>query len=70
MFDEELYNKIYGSWLGRCAGCMLYKPVEGFTPKLIRIWLKIAGEDFLENYFPNIRLEDIPKDRKLLFEKS
>lgn len=28
--DEALYDKLYGAWLGRCAGCALGKPVEGF----------------------------------------
>jgi len=67
--DEELYDKVYGGWLGRCAGCMLGKPVEGFTPRLIRTWLSVAGEDFLNDYFPDIKLEDIPKDRKLLLRR-
>jgi ADP-ribosylglycohydrolase len=29
MSEEALYDKIYGAWLGRCAGCLLGKPVEG-----------------------------------------
>lgn len=28
--DDVLYDKLYGAWLGRCAGCALGKPVEGF----------------------------------------
>ena len=28
--EDELFNRIYGAWLGRCAGCALGKPVEGF----------------------------------------
>ena len=26
--EADLYDKIYGAWLGRCAGCALGKPVE------------------------------------------
>ncbi|AEF81942.1 ADP-ribosylglycohydrolase family protein [Leadbettera azotonutricia] len=26
----ELYDKIYGAWLARCAGCLLGQPVEGW----------------------------------------
>jgi len=28
--DDVLFDKLYGAWLGRCAGCALGKPVEGF----------------------------------------
>ena len=52
--DDELYDKIYGGWLGRCAGCLLGKPAEGFTKEQIEQWLKIAGAYPLENYFPLI----------------
>ena len=52
--DEELYNKIYGAWLGRCAGCLLGKPVEGWPRDRIERYLKLAGAYPLENYFPLI----------------
>ena len=28
--ESQLYDRMYGAWLGRCAGCALGKPVEGF----------------------------------------
>jgi ADP-ribosylglycohydrolase len=28
--DDQLFDKMYGAWLGRCVGCALGKPVEGF----------------------------------------
>ncbi len=61
--DEELFEKIYGGWLGRCAGCLLGKPVEGLSQEQIETWLNIAGEYSLEDYFPDIPSlpEDAPK---------
>lgn len=58
--DEELLDKIYGGWLGRCAGCMLGKPVEGLKRDQIETWLKIADSYPLEYYFPPI--EELPED--------
>jgi len=49
--EEHLYDKIFGGWLGRCAGCLLGKPVEGLTKEQIEEWLKIADAYPLSNYF-------------------
>jgi len=58
--DEELFDRIYGGWLGRCAGCMLGKPVEGLKRDQIETWLKIADAYPLEDYFPPI--DHLPED--------
>jgi len=55
--EEELYDRIYGAWLGRCAGCALGKPVEGWTEENIRIYLKNAAAYPLDNYFPEKSLD-------------
>ena len=52
--DGELLDKIYGGWLGRCAGCLLGKPVEGLKKEQIEEWLKIADAYPLRNYFPAV----------------
>ena len=47
-----LPDRMRGAWLGRCAGCMLGKPVEGQTRAQITDWLRGAGEFPLRDYFP------------------
>ena len=51
---NELYDRIYGAWLGRCAGCLLGKPVEGWSREKIEGYLKLAGGYPLQDYFPPI----------------
>ncbi|MDF2986424.1 MAG: ADP-ribosylation/Crystallin [Eubacterium sp.] len=34
------YDKVYGAWLGRCAGCLLGQPVEGWSRERITGLLK------------------------------
>jgi len=58
--DDEILDKIYGGWLGRCAGCMLGKPVEGFNRSQVELWLRITNAYPLDDYFPPIR--DMPDD--------
>jgi ADP-ribosylglycohydrolase len=50
----DLEDRILGAWLGRCAGCMLGKPVEGRTKAQIDALLAAAGEPELTDYFPAI----------------
>jgi ADP-ribosylglycohydrolase len=58
--EDELYDKIYGGWLGRCAGCLLGKPVEGLSKEHIEEWLRAANAYPLKQYFPP--LIDLPSD--------
>ncbi|MGQ9731065.1 MAG: ADP-ribosylglycohydrolase family protein [Candidatus Zipacnadales bacterium] len=50
--DTRLKDRIRGAWLGRCAGCMLGKPVEGKPKAQIDALLQAAGETTLSDYFP------------------
>jgi hypothetical protein len=60
--DGVLHDRMLGAWLGRCAGCVLGKPVEGFmgahdglsSKERIKIYLQAAGpgEYPLNNYIP------------------
>jgi hypothetical protein len=38
----RLRDRLAGAWLGRCAGCMLGKPVEGWTHAQLRGYLELA----------------------------
>ena len=48
---EELRNRYRGAWLGRCAGCALGKPVEGWDHTKIRTYLENRGDRPLRDYF-------------------
>ncbi len=48
---EDFADKIYGAWTGRCAGCLLGKPVEGWRRPRLWGYLKDSGRWPLDNYF-------------------
>ena len=50
--EEALYDRIYGAWLGRAAGCALGKPVEGWSKERIDDLLERANALPLDNYIP------------------
>jgi len=53
ILDKDiLYERIYGAWLGRCIGCLLGKPVEGWPKKEIENYLKATNSYPLIDYFP------------------
>lgn len=49
---DLLADKTLGAWLGRAAGCMLGKPVEGWSREKIADLLQVCGLDDLRDYFP------------------
>ena len=50
----ELRDRVGGAWLGRCAGCLLGKPVEGYQKDRIRIAAESGLGYPLNNYFAAI----------------
>src|SRR5215204_2672739 len=52
--EEDLRDRMLAAWLGRCAGCTLGKPVEGWTRENIRRYLELAGEYPIQEYFPRL----------------
>ena len=68
---EALPSRLHGAWLGRCAGCMLGKPVEGATREHLRLLLGTVGEYPLRDYFPAIPspqegVRELPADSPLV----
>ena len=59
--DAELFDKLHGAWLGRCVGCALGKPLEGFmgpqgelsSRQRIRTYLEAADAWPLRGYVPH-----------------
>jgi hypothetical protein len=52
--QDELADRILAAWLGRCAGCNLGKPVEGWgwNRAKLRDYLHEAGAFPLDDYLP------------------
>jgi ADP-ribosylglycohydrolase len=64
--NEILEDKMLGAWLGRCAGCLVGKPCEGWTREAIREYLSRGNAYPLEGYFPFIsEAEELIQGRPL-----
>jgi ADP-ribosylglycohydrolase len=52
--EKELSDRLHAAWLGRCAGCNLGKPVEGFgwNRRKLRSYLERAGAYPIDDYLP------------------
>ncbi len=49
--EAKLRDQLEGAWLGRCAGCLLGKPVEGWRRPRMNEYLKGSGAYPLNDYF-------------------
>ena len=47
---RQLLDRLHGAWLGRCAGCLLGKPVEGIKSASLWGYLKETGQHPLNSY--------------------
>ena len=56
--EAALRDRLEGAWLGRCAGCNLGKPVEGWSRERIRSYLDLADAYPIDDYLP--RLDPFP----------
>ena len=64
--EAVLSDKLLGAWSGRCAGCVLGKPIElgdYWTHDHIKSYLKIAGAWPLDDYIP--ALDPMPSGYEL-----
>jgi ADP-ribosylglycohydrolase/transcriptional regulator with XRE-family HTH domain len=53
--SDELYDRIYGGWLGRCIGCTLGRPLELMgSYEAIEEFLERGGAYPLDDYVPEI----------------
>lgn len=58
---DKLFDKIYGAWLGRCAGCLLGQPIEGWKLAQIKELLKDTNNYPLKNYISSNIKDSIKK---------
>ena len=61
--DDALRDRLLAAWLGRCAGCNLGKPVEGWSRTRIRAYLEKANAYPIDDYIPAI--DDMSGDLQL-----
>lgn len=54
--EAQLRDRILGAWFGRIIGCMVGKPVEGWSRERIERYLRAANAYPLTNYFPPLDL--------------
>jgi len=52
--EGALADKLHGAWLGRCAGCLVGKPCEGWRRGRVRRYLQAGDEYPLSGYFPYV----------------
>lgn len=53
--SNTLYERIYGAWLGRVAGCVAGKPLQmGWSKSKVTQYLQLAGSYPLVDYVPRL----------------
>jgi ADP-ribosylglycohydrolase len=57
--DQTLFDKIYGAWLGRCAGCLLGKPVEGWRRQRLVDFNQAIGNYPIHAYMSSQHSQEI-----------
>ncbi len=66
LFSEDLlFDHLYGAWLGRCCGCLLGKPVEGWRSATMWPYLKELNAYPLNDYFRSDVSESVMQKYKI-----
>lgn len=56
---DALYDKVHGAWIGRIVGCLLGKPVEGYSEERLRALLELTHNYPMNRY---VMEKDYPTD--------
>lgn len=65
---EKLRDRIYGAWIGRVTGCLIGKPVEGWTREPIEKLAK-AGNNWPIKRYLSCNNPSLADDPELCYEK-
>lgn len=68
--DEKLYDKAYGAWLGRCVGCLLGQPIEGWNRERIVGLLKETDNYPFKYYISSAIPEELRKKYEVVDESK
>ncbi len=61
--SDNLYDKVYGGWLGRCSGCLLGQPVEGWHREKIVSLLSETSNYPMKYYISS----DLPEETRVKY---
>src|SRR5438552_8115322 len=68
--DDVLLDKVLGAWLGRCAGCLLGKPVEGWHSARMWGYLQDLERFPLDDFFRSDVAEAVSRKYQLQPERA
>ncbi len=63
--EAAVADKLHGAWLGRCCGCLLGKPVEGWKSKDMENYLKDTNQYPLSTYISSDFSDEIIEKHKI-----
>lgn len=68
--EAALADRLHAAWLGRCAGCLLGKPVEGWRSTTMWPYLKELGKYPLRNYFRSDEAAEVVERYKVSRDRA